>query len=122
MGDREWGMERPRLFCANTPAPEGPAFDDAGNLFVVCMGNGNILKIDPDGHAEVFAHTDGHPNGLAFAREGLLYIAEAGLKAVLVADGQGNLRTLATEGDGRPFAGPNDLCFDPYGNFYFTDP
>jgi gluconolactonase len=114
--------EAPRLFVSNTPAPEGPAFDDAGNLFVVCMGNGNILKITPDGQTDVFANTGGHPNGLAFGPEGLLYIAEAGLKAILVADGEGNLRTLATEGEGQGFAGPNDLCFDARGNFYFTDP
>jgi len=112
----------PRLFVANTPAPEGPAFDGAGNLFVVCMGNGDILKISPDGRTEVFANTGGHPNGLAFGPGGLLYIAEAGLRAILVAGADGALRTLATAGEGQPFAGPNDLCFDARGNFYFTDP
>ena len=112
----------PRLFAANTPAPEGPTFDAQGNLFVVCMGNGNILKLSPDGRAEVFANTGGTPNGLAFGPDGLLYVAEVCLKAILVAEADGSLRTLTTAAAGRPLAGPNDLCFDARGNFYFTDP
>ena len=114
--------EPPRLFAVGTPGPEGPAFDAAGHLFVVCMGNGNLLKISPAGRAEVFANTGGTPNGLAFGPDGLLYVAEAGRRAILVAEAGGGLRTLATGADGKPFLGPNDLCFDARGNFYFTDP
>lgn len=114
--------DQPRRFAANIPAPEGPAFDAQGNLFVVCMGDGNILKIGPDGQAHVFCNTGGHPNGLAFGPDGLLYIAEAGLRAILVADAAGHVTTVATEGDGVPFLGPNDLCFDRRGSLYFTDP
>lgn len=127
MREGEWGRGRlrqsnvdhlsPRLFAANVPAPEGPAFDVEGNLFVVCMGSGDILKIDSEGRARVFCNTGGHPNGLAFGPDGLLYIAEAGLRAILTATPDGILSTLA-EG----FLGPNDLCFDRHSNFYFTDP
>lgn len=121
-GEHDMASASPRLFAADTPAPEGPAFDAAGSLFVVCMDNGNILKLDPQGRIEVFANTGGHPNGLAFGPGGLLYITEAGLKAILVADAAGNLQTVTTAADGKPLLGPNDLCFDARGNFYFTDP
>jgi gluconolactonase len=137
----------PRRFAGGFAFPEGPAFDGEGNLYLVAMGSGDIPRARPDGTVEVFVNTEGQPNGLAFGPGGVLHVCDAGRRAILTVDPDGAIRTLADAWGGGarpgalpcaptgsapgsasqtraggPFAGPNDLCFDPAGGFYFTDP
>jgi hypothetical protein len=49
---------------------EGPAFDRAGNLYVVDIPCGRILRFAPDGACDVIAEDEGWPNGLAIHRDG----------------------------------------------------
>lgn len=112
--------------------PEGPAFDKAGNLYVVEIGGGQVSKITPDGAVSVFAKTGGGPNGANFGPDGNLYVCnnggfpgqgrerEPGRVERITPDGE--VSVLISEIDGRPLASPNDLGFDAQGNFYFTDP
>jgi len=119
---RKEAAMQPRRFAEGFAFPEGPAFDTEGNLYLVSMGNGDILRVTPDGGVSLLANTGGAPNGLAFGPDGLLYVAEARHRAILRVDRAGTIAILLMEAEGEPFRAPNDLCFDPRGGFYFTDP
>lgn len=115
-------MADAHLLVAGIDFPEGPVFDREGRLHVVAMGAGDVLRVDPAGSVEVLAHTGGAPNGLAFGPDGLLYVCDAGLRAILTVEAPGRASVLTDSWEGGGFAGPNDLCFDPQGDFYFSDP
>lgn len=55
---------------------EGPVADDAGNLFVVDVPYGRILKIDAEKNVTVACTWDGEPNGLVGTAEGVLLVAD----------------------------------------------
>ena len=55
---------------------EGPAFDRAGNLYVVDIPFGRIFRITPDAQVSVAAEYDGWPNGLAVHKDGRLFITD----------------------------------------------
>ena len=56
-------------------SPEGPAFDARGRLHFVNWLSGAIVRVDPEGRAAEVANTGGVPAGLAFHRDGTLYVA-----------------------------------------------
>jgi len=108
--------------------PEGPAFDSDGNLYVVELTGGQISRVRPNGECAVFARTGGGPNGSQFGPDGQLYVCNnGGFKGqepgrVERIDASGRVEVFLAEVDGEPLNRPNDLGFDPDGNFYFTDP
>jgi sugar lactone lactonase YvrE len=58
-------------------APNGLAFDGAGNLLVIDSSTGKLLKIEPNGSsAEVIGEGFGGGDGLAFDAAGNLYISD----------------------------------------------
>lgn len=99
-------MTQPRLFARGFDFPEGPVFDGEGNLYLVAMGSGDIPRVRPDGVVEAFANTGGKPNGLACGPEGLLYVCDAGRRAILTVTPAGIVATLVAEWAEGPFAGP----------------
>jgi gluconolactonase len=104
-------------------SPEGPAFDRGGNLYFVNWLSSSIVRLTPDGAASEFFNTGGIPAGLAFHRDGSLYVADEGddIHGVLrVADGRATI--LVNEFAGQPLNGANDLVFDRNGVLYFSDP
>jgi gluconolactonase len=104
-------------------SPEGPAFDRDGNLFFVNWLSSAIVRLTPEGKASEFFNTGGIPAGLAFHRDGSLYIADEGddIHGVLrVANGRATI--IVNEFEGRPLNGANDLVFDSNGVLYFSDP
>jgi gluconolactonase len=105
-------------------SPEGPAFDRAGNLFFVNWLSSSIVKLTPDGVASEYFNTGGIPAGLAFHRDGSLYIADEGeqLHGVLHLSADRQLSILANDYAGQPLNGANDLVFDQQGVLYFSDP
>ena len=60
------------VFAGDLPGlPDGIAFDASGNLFVGCYEPSRILRVAPDGEAEVYledatAHLLAHPTNVAF--------------------------------------------------------
>jgi gluconolactonase len=70
-------------------SPEGPAFDRQGNLFFVNWLSSSIVRVAPDGTAQEVVNTGGIPAGLAFHRDGTLYVAHFGAGRVDVLDPQG---------------------------------
>lgn len=100
---------------------EGPAFDGAGNLFVVDIPYGRIFRVSPQGEFELFVEYDGEPNGLKFHRDGRAFVADF-RHGIMVLDPQTRtVEPLLTAGPDGPFLGVNDLHFASNGDLYFTD-
>lgn len=113
-----------RELVSGFDSPEGPAMDREGNLFFVNWLSSSIMKLSPDGEVSEFSNTGGIPAGLAFHRDGALFVADEG------EDIHGVLRitpdkivTVAADRHGpTPLNGANDLVFDSKGVLYFSDP
>jgi gluconolactonase len=115
-------------------SPEGPAFDRQGNLFFVNWLSSSIVRVAADGtalgggvggeEAKEFANTGGIPAGLAFHRDGTLYVADEGEQwhGVLRVTPDGRISPWVQAYEGRPLNGANDLVFDRQGVLYFSDP
>ncbi|WP_029009314.1 SMP-30/gluconolactonase/LRE family protein [Azospirillum halopraeferens] len=100
---------------------EGPAFDAAGNLWLVDIPWGRILRLSPDGVFTVVAEYDGEPNGLAFHRDGRLFIADYKLGILVLDPATGRIEPVLERNRGERFKGVNDLVFSAGGDLYFTD-
>ena len=112
------------IFASNIGAPEGPVALPDGSMYVTEMSNStlNVTHLSPKGERRVVRNTKGRPNGLAIDGDGLLWIAEAGLRALICIDQEGR-EVKRLEGDARHgrFYFPNDLAFGPDGHLYMTD-
>jgi gluconolactonase len=111
--------------------PEGPVALSDGSVLVTEIDRGTLTRVTPSGRTEVVAHCGGGPNGAAIGPDGAAYLCNNGGR---FASGNwnggwiervdlhtGEVDVLYRECDGRRLSGPNDLVFDPTGNFYFTD-
>jgi sugar lactone lactonase YvrE len=108
-------MGAPELF-----GPEAVAVDALGRV-VTGTADGRIARLDPaTGAVEELARTGGRPLGLAFDREGQLYVCDA-LRGLLLLSVTGELRTLATGHGGVPFGFIDDVDVAPDGTVYFSD-
>ena len=105
---------------------EGPAIDAKGNLFFSDGANDRIMRLSADGKLSVFRKPCGKCNGLLFDHQGRLVMCQSsgpgGRQRVARLEKDGRETVLAERYNGRPFIGPNDLCIDPAGRIYFTDP
>jgi len=123
--------------------PEGPVALADGSILVVEVERGTLTRIEADGHKEVVAETGGGPNGAAIGADGKCYLCnnggfnwhedEQGLRPVLQADDysggriervdleSGHVEVLYTHAGDIALKGPNDIVFDAYGGFWFTD-
>jgi gluconolactonase len=105
---------------------EGPAADSNGHLFFSDSPNNRIMVLKPEGQAEVWREPSGRANGMNFDPEGRLVACcaqgEGGRQAVVRFDPDQRVVVIADEYDCKPLNSPNDLCFDPEGLIYFTDP
>lgn len=100
---------------------EGPSFDRDGNLFVVDIPYGRILRVTPDAQWSVVAEYDGWPNGLKVHRDGRAFVADH-RRGILQLDLATGAVTPVLEGVRREgFKGTNDLVFASNGDLYFTD-
>jgi gluconolactonase len=109
---------------AGEPIPsflEGPAFDRAGNLWVVDIPHGRVFRISPALEWTLVAETGGWPNGLAIHRDGSVWVADY-RKGILRLDiATGEVTAILGHRNSESFRGINDLTFDGAGNCYFTD-
>ena len=115
----------PDVLADGLQFPEGPVWAPDGTLYVTEIGGSRITAISPDGSKRTFAETGGSPNGAALGPQGSLYVTNSGGSEpgyIQKIDPSGKVETLYSTWEGQPLQGPNDLVFDAYGGFYFTDP
>lgn len=100
---------------------EGPAFDREGNLYMVDIPYGRILRMSPSGEFDVAAEYDGWPNGIAIHKDGSIYITDY-RRGILRCDPKtGRVEDFLTHNQSEGFKGVNDLTFARNGDLYFTD-
>jgi gluconolactonase len=123
--------------------PEGPVALDNGDVILVEIGRGTLSRVRAGGGVEVVADLGGGPNGAAIGPDGACYVANDGGLTFALKDGRlvytsvpadykngsiqrvdlktGQFKTLYSEVNGNLLKGPNDLVFDEWGGFWFTD-
>ena len=100
---------------------EGPAFDAAGNLYIVDIPFGRVFRIAPDGRFTQVAEYDGWPNGLRVHPDGSLLIADYRLGLLRLDAATGAFQPLLAQRNSESFRGCNDLQIARNGDIYFTD-
>lgn len=101
---------------------EGPSVDAAGNLWLVDIPNGRILRVSADGRDwDVVTEYDGWPNGLKFHADGRIFVADYKHGIVTVDPGSGAVETVVGHRYSEGLIGVNDLHFADNGDLYFTD-
>lgn len=107
---------------ADTPTfLEGPSFDRDGNLWVVDIPWGRLLKITPSGEVSVGAEFDGEPNGLKFHKDGRAFICDH-KNGIMVFDPKtGVVEPFLERSSLERFKATNDMVFASNGDIYFTD-
>ncbi len=124
--------------------PEGPVALADGSLLVVEIAGERLSRITPEGRVQEIARIPGGPNGAAIGPDGAVYVCNNGgafhyveVEGLLfpgptppthrggsierVDLGSGRVETLYTECNGIRLCAPNDLVFDSWGGFWFTD-
>ena len=89
-----------RIFASGIGAPEGPISLNDGSMYVTEMSHNtlSVTRLSPTGKRKVVKKTGGRPNGLAVDGEGLIWIAEAGHRALVCIDADACLATFSLEG------------------------
>ncbi|ANA35459.1 Gluconolactonase [Ralstonia mannitolilytica] len=100
---------------------EGPCWDARGNLWLVDIPHGRILRVSPQGEWNVVAEYDGEPNGLALRHDDTLLIADYKNGLLSLDPATGVVSPFLTRRNSERFKGPNDLVVARNGDVYFTD-
>ncbi|WVQ63614.1 uncharacterized protein L199_001767 [Kwoniella botswanensis] len=107
---------RPPIFL------EGPTTDTNGNLFVVDVPYGRILKYTlATEDWSILADWSGEPNGLAVRGDGMIVIADYKEGLLLCDPSTGDITPLLLRRNLERFKGVNDLVVSSRGEIYFTD-
>jgi gluconolactonase len=111
--------------------PEGPVALSDGSVLVTELDRGTLTRVTPNGKTHLVAECGGGPNGAAIGPDGAAYLCNNGgrfaggdwnggwIERVDLATG--DVDVMYRQCDGRRLSGPNDLVFDPTGNFWFSD-
>lgn len=86
---------------------------------------GALLALDPAGNAEIVPLTGEpllNPLGLAYDRDGNLWIADSGQNALLKVTPDGNVTKALTNDGTQDLVGPNYVAVGPDGRVYVSDP
>ena len=132
-----------KQICTGLQFPEGPIAMSDGSIILVEIKRQTLSRVTPEGVIDVIVHCGGGPNGAALGPDGRVYICNNGGFEWDVIDGftrptvgardyktgsiqvvdldTGTVETLYTDCNGESLKGPNDIVFDQYGGFYFTD-
>ncbi|MBV8526268.1 MAG: SMP-30/gluconolactonase/LRE family protein [Acetobacteraceae bacterium] len=100
---------------------EGPAFDRDGNLYVVNIPCGQIIRISPAGEFELVVEYEGEPNGLAIHQDGRIFVADHRNGLMVCDPTAGEIGPVIDRPRRERFKGLNDLTFSSSGDLYFSD-
>jgi len=106
-----------------TGSIEGPAFDSAGNLYVVnFQKNGTIGKVDKSGNAELFVELPqgSVANSIQFNSNGDMLLADYPMHNVLKVDMK--TKNVSVFSHNEQFNQPNDLCINKRDQLFASDP
>lgn len=111
------------IFAGGLQNPEGPVALPDGTWLIVEGGaeRGCVTHLSANGQTRREVKKTGRPNGLAVDADGVIWVAESKVPALLRLTMDGRCDVVATECNGVPFLFPNDLCFGPDGAIYLTD-
>lgn len=107
--------------------PEGPAYDGKTSIYLSNCYGGLITKY-ANGIKDSFVSKviDSllieKTNGLAYGKDGYLYVCEYGKGKILKISKDARVETYADGYNGEKFNRPNDITIDKNGNLFFTDP
>jgi gluconolactonase len=101
---------------------DGLAIEHDGSLLVADPPENRILRLTPGRPVAVARQPSGGAAGLAFDSKRRLVICETGARRVVRIEDDGRLSVLASEFEGMPLNGPNDLAIRSGDHIYFTDP
>jgi gluconolactonase len=114
----------PTRIASGFSLAESPLWDRCGHqlLFVDVRGGGGggvINALGSDGKVTVFMSNTGNANGLAWAPDGSLMMAQMGAKRIGRRDKSGNVTNVTPPGP--PLHTPDDVVVRSDGTIYFTD-
>jgi gluconolactonase len=112
----------PTLVSSEFLFTEGPAADDAGNVYFTDQPNDKIMKWSTDGTLSVFMEGAGRSNGLFIDKNGNIISCADQENQLWLIDKNKNVTILVKDFEGKKLNGPNDAWVDPKGGIYFTDP
>ena len=108
---------------AFTEGIEGPACDAQGNIYAVNFARQQTIgRVTPDGKGTVYVELPGKSvgNGIRFAPEGIMFVADYVGHNVLRLDPKTRAITVFAHSD--EMNQPNDLAIAPDGTLYASDP
>ena len=113
----------PQLVARQFSFTEGPAVDQAGDVFFTDQPNDKIWKYSTDGQLSVFLEHTGRANGMYFDEKGNLLACADEHNQIWSIAPSGKVTVLLHDVQGYQLNGPNDLWLHPgTGGIYFTDP
>jgi len=101
--------------------PEGPCFDQKGNLWFVEIQGGCLSKWD--GKSLMRYDVNGTPNGATIDQNGIVWFCDSGRGEIRTFNPADDSFKTVCSGleDGGRLIKPNDLIFDQWGNLLFSD-
>ncbi len=107
----------------NNFGPEDVAVSPLDGHVYTGLGDGSLLRIDPDtGAASIFTNTGGRPLGVTFSASGdRLYVADGHL-GLLSVDTNGKVTVLVSNVAGEPVTFADNLDVAPDGKVWFSAP
>ncbi len=110
-------MQSVKKFAEGFDRPAGLAFDEMGNLYVVNLNTGLILRVSRGGVMDTFAFGPVGAAGIAIGPSGYVYVSyyQDGTVKRVPSTG-GTMRTYA-----RHFSNPAGICFDASGNLFVAN-
>ena len=135
-------MSEHTLLAEGLQFPEGPIAQPDGSVLLVEIARGTLSRV-AGGKVEVVAELGGGPNGAAMGPDGWCYVCNNGGFLWVERNGRlfpgnepsgyqggriervhlesGEIEVIYTHCEGQPLRGPNDIVFDRFGGFWFTD-
>ena len=114
---------RVELVATGFEFTEGPIwFEEDQSLLFSDIPASRILKLNRNGHVEVFRHPSANSNGLTRDRKGRLVACEHSTRRVTRTEPGGEITVLADRYRGKRLNSPNDVVIRSDGGIYFTDP